>query len=48
MLSLTPNAMLLEPIHKREHAGLRSPSQIRVVDMLQTKPGRLSRTPFEV
>jgi len=40
--------MLLEPIDKSEHARLRSPSQIRVIDMLQSKPGRLSRRPFEI
>ena len=48
MPALNPSAMLLEPIHKSEHARLRGPSQIRVIDMLQTKSGRLSRTPFEI
>jgi len=48
MLFLHPSAMLLEPIHKSEHARLRSPGEIRVVNMLQTEPGRLSRSPFEI
>jgi hypothetical protein len=46
--TLNLSAMLLEPIHKSEHARLRSPSQIRVIDMLQAKSGRLSRTPLEI
>jgi hypothetical protein len=34
--------MLAEPIHKSEHASLRSPGQICVVDILQAKASGLS------
>jgi hypothetical protein len=41
-LLASSTTMLVEPIHKSEHASLRSPRQIGVVDILQSEASCLS------